>query len=155
MRKDNWKIQFDTQGLTPNEMIDKLFIKREIINPYEFLNPSTKYFHPFECFDHIESAGNTLLNVIKNEGNILIYADVDTDGCCAAAIVKHYLSKIYNKDQVFTYINHGKVHGITQEFLSSCFYSYNVELIIIVDSINDTLEEYNEKKQKYNKSFSK
>ena len=144
MRKNNWKIQFDTLGLTPNEMIDKLFIKRGITNSYEFLNPTSKYIYPSDCFDNIESAGNTLLEVINNEGNILIYADVDTDGCCAAAIVKHYLCKIYNKDKIFVYINHGKTHGVTQEFLSTEFYNFNPQLIIVVDSINDTLNEYSE-----------
>lgn len=144
MRKDNWKIQFDTLNLTPNEMLDKFFINRNIKNPQEFLTPNANKIYPFKYFENIEAAGKVLLDVIHNEGNILIYADVDTDGCCAAAIVKHYLDKIYNREKVFTYINHGKVHGVTQEFLSTEFYSYNVELIIIVDSINDTLEEYNE-----------
>lgn len=144
MRKDNWNIKFDTAGLFVNEIIDKIFLDRGIKDQYIFLQPSDRHINSPELFDRIDRAAQTLFDVMNNDGNILIYADVDTDGCCAAAIVHNYLRKIYNKEKLFIHINDGKVHGVTQEFLSTKFYYYNPDLIIVVDSINDTLDEYNE-----------
>lgn len=144
MIKDTWKVKFNTTNLLVQEIADKIFVDRGIHNPYEFLNPGIKYINSPELFDRIDIAARTLFDIINNEGNILIYADVDTDGCCAAAIVYNYLKRIYNKEKLFIHINDGKVHGVTQEFLSTKFYHYDPQLIIIVDSINDTLEEYNE-----------
>lgn len=129
-----WKVLFDgTQVGTPS-MIDTLFEYNHITEPEDFLNPSEKHLLPFDLFSNIFRAYDIVRASIKNGDKILIYGDVDTDGCTSCAILARYLR--YFSNNVYTYMNKGKVHGITDDFETDC------NTLIVVDSINSTPDKY-------------
>lgn len=136
--KPNWKIRVDGRNLSNNELINKALYLRGVEDIYEFLSPSRKHIHDSSCFKNIGPAANLFISTIRNRSNILIYADVDVDGCTSAAIIYHYLRNFDITPKV--HINTGKVHGIPKDFDTSLL--AGIDLVIIVDSLNSEWEIY-------------
>lgn len=137
MRKTNWRIGVEGQGQSVNDITKKIWQHRGIEDPEDFLNPSSVHILPPSDLLNIDDAALLLLNHVIKKSNIMIYADTDTDGCTSAAILYHYL-KNFDTGHVSTYINQGKDHGVKDYFQIPI----DTDLIIVVDSINDTMQEY-------------
>ena len=137
MRKDNWKVAVNGKGTPVNDIINKFWFSRGIENPETFLRPSGNIF-PAQCFQNIDKAVATF-NLVAHSPNpkFVIYADVDADGCSSAAILYHYLTALGIEAEV--YINKKKEHGIKDEFFDI---DRNEDCVIVVDSINDSMEQY-------------
>lgn len=137
MRKSNWKVNVNGQGTPVNDIIDKFWRSRGIENPETFLNPSGNIL-PAGALKNIDKAARTF-NICKNmpSPKFLIYADVDADGCSSAAILYHYLTALGIEAEV--YINKKKEHGVKDEFFNE---DHLEDCVIVVDSINDTMEQY-------------
>lgn len=137
MRKSNWKVNVNGQGIPVNDIIDKFWRSRGIENPETFLDPSGNIL-PAGELKHIDKAAMTF-NICKNmpSPKFLIYADVDADGCSSAAILYHYLTALGIEAEV--YINKKKEHGVKDEFFNE---DHQEDCVIVVDSINDTMEQY-------------
>lgn len=140
MRKSNWEVKNNGRGLTVNEIFDKIWISRGVKDVEEFLNPNAYHLYPATEFNNIDKAARTFIMMLKSNAKFLIYADVDTDGCASAAIMKHYLNNYGIDAEV--YINEGKEHGVKAEFINTTLKEIEPEIVIVVDSINDTMEEY-------------
>lgn len=137
MRKSNWKVNVNGQGISVNDIIDRFWRSRGIENPEAFLNPSGNIL-PAGALKNIDKAAMTF-NICKNmpSPKFLIYADVDADGCSSAAILYHYLTALGIEAEV--YINKKKEHGVKDEFFNE---DHLEDCVIVVDSINDTMDQY-------------
>ena len=94
MRKSNWKVHVNGQGMPVNDIINRFWMSRGIENPETFLNPVGNIL-PAGELKNIDKAAMTF-NICKNmpSPKFVIYADVDADGCSSAAILYHYLTAI-------------------------------------------------------------
>lgn len=128
MKKD-WTAIIDGRSMNNDEIIEAIIENRGIENLNEFLNPSTDNLIPYEELKNINQAWYKLDRAISNEKSILIYADVDVDGCTSGAIMYRYL-KHFTKHLRIT-INDGKEHGIKHSD-----FTVKPDLVIIVDSID-------------------
>lgn len=137
MRKSNWKVNVNGQGMPVNDIINRFWMSRGIENPEAFLNPVGNIL-PAGELKNIDKAAMTF-NICKNmpSPKFVIYADVDADGCSSAAILYHYLTAIGVEAEV--YINKKKEHGVKDEFFLE---DRHEDCVIVVDSINDTMEQY-------------
>ena len=145
MKKNNWNIKFSGQGMAAKSIINQILHNRgieekDIIN---FLNPSLCYVQPSEDLKNIHKAAGLVLHSRRP----LVYADTDTDGCSAAAIMirwfNQYLEAYFSHIPYVGaeyYINEGKDHGIQDYFFISN--ESIIDTIIIVDSINDDPKYY-------------
>lgn len=137
MLKSNWNIHVDGRCTAASDIISKFWSSRGITNPTQFLNPTGNMIHP-QYLGNVDKAAN-IFNLGIDEGKkFLIYADVDVDGCSAAAQVYHYLTACSAEAEC--YINEKKEHGVTDKFFD-CGIDYDI--LIVVDSINDTMDKYN------------
>ena len=137
MRKDNWKIKVNGKGTPVNDIIDKVWRSRGVDNPSTFLNPVGNIY-PASSFKFIEKAARTFNMCMRMPNSkFLIYADVDADGCSSAAILYHYLTALDIEAEV--YINSKKEHGVKDSFFDI---DINEDCVIVVDSLNDTMEQY-------------
>ena len=141
MKKSNWKIKCSGYSLPANTLIEKILKHRSIDNPKDFLNPDLDYLVPHYHLCNLDHA----ISLIVDSEHPLIYADTDTDGCTAAAILYRYLKMHYELTDLpfahaepILYMNEGKDHGIQKYF--EC--PDSVDTIIIVDSINYKLSYY-------------
>lgn len=137
MRKSNWKVNVNGQGLAVNEIMSKFWLSRKVDNPTEFMDPSEIHLVPYHAFMNIEDAARIVTTGIAQKANFLIYADTDADGCTSCAILYHYLKKF--NCNVSTFINDNKDHGIQDYFELP----EETDIVIVVDSINDNMEMYN------------
>ena len=137
MRKSNWKVNVNGQGIPVNDIINKFWVSRGIENPEIFLSPVGNIL-PAGALKNIDKAAMTF-NICKNmpSPKFVIYADVDADGCSSAAILYHYLTALGIEAEV--YINKKKEHGVKDEFFLE---DRHEDCVIVVDSINDTMEQY-------------
>lgn len=137
MRKSNWKVSVNGQGIPVNDIISKFWMSRGIENPETFLSPVGNIL-PAGALKNIDKAAMTF-NICKNmpSPKFVIYADVDADGCSSAAILYHYLTALGIEAEV--YINKKKEHGVKDEFFLE---DRHEDCVIVVDSINDTMEQY-------------
>ena len=137
MRKSNWKVNVNGQGIPVNDIINKFWKSRGIKNPETFLSPVGNIL-PAGALKNIDKAAMTF-NICKNmpSPKFVIYADVDADGCSSAAILYHYLTALGIETEV--YINKKKEHGVKDEFFLE---DRHEDCVIVVDSINDTMEQY-------------
>lgn len=137
MLKSNWNIHVDGRCTAASDIISKFWNSRGITNPAQFLNPTGNMIHP-QYLGNIDKAAKIFNQGIDDGKKFLIYADVDVDGCTAAAQVYHYLIACSAKTEC--YINEKKEHGITDKFFD-CGIDYDI--LIVVDSINDSMDKYN------------
>ena len=124
MKKNNWHIKFSGQGMAAKSIVNQILNNRGIEekDSITFLNPSLYYLHPSEDLKNIHKAAGLVLHSRRP----LIYADTDTDGCSAAAIMIRWFNnylEAYFPDILYAgaeyYINEGK--GVACLQSSPCF----------------------------------
>ena len=114
-----------------NVIINTILTNRGIDDIYHFLLPQKEDLIPFDKLKNIHKAFE-----IIDEGLIMNYKfeiifDTDCDGITAGSIMYKWLKNFTNN--VTTYINEGKEHGVKNFDASAC----DADIIIIVDSINE------------------
>ena len=114
-----------------NVIINTILTNRGIDDIYHFLLPQKEDLIPFDKLKNIHKAFE-----IIDEGLIMNYKfevifDTDCDGITAGSIMYKWLKNFTNN--VTTYINEGKEHGIKNFDISAC----DADIVIIVDSINE------------------
>lgn len=129
--KKIFKAKDDCRGMSTGEIISTIFERRGIEDFPEFLHPTIDDLIPYEKLRNIENAFKIVDDGVNQEKSFLVYADVDTDGCSAGAIMYRYLRNFTNKVRIT--INEGKKHGIADYDIAKC----DANIVIIVDSIND------------------
>lgn len=136
MRKSTWNVSVNGQGIPVNQIMSRIWASRGISDPPAFLHPRG-YILPSTDLKNIVAAAAVFCDHIRKHSKFLIYADVDVDGCAAAAEVCDYLR---NFDvEIDVYINSKKDHGIQPEFFDRVA---DEQIVVVVDSINDHMEEY-------------
>lgn len=123
--------------MSEHEIIDIILQNRNITDKVVLLNPPTNSLIPYEKLINIDEAFNIFWNGIRENKCFKIHADVDVDGCTSCAIIYRYIKNF--TDSVNVSINKGKEHGIKNYDLSQL---QNVDILIIVDSINAEEEYY-------------
>ena len=85
MKKNNWNIRFNGQGMTANAIITKIMENRGVLDKdiKDFLYPREDHLYPGTALSNIHKAAGMVLH----SRFPLIYADTDTDGCSSAAIM--------------------------------------------------------------------
>lgn len=135
--KKKYNIKIDARDLYENEIIEKIMDIRGIDE--HFLNPTEDDVLPLEDLEYIKDAFNILDKHIQKKSNIAILADTDTDGITSGAIMTRYLRNYLPNENISTYINDGKSHGLINQDLDR--FSGN-DLLIIVDSLDKNTEQY-------------
>lgn len=129
--KKQWDVKLDGRSLGSGEIISAIFDKRGIDDFSHFLNPNEDDLIPLDRLHNIDKAFE-----IIDEGLIMGYKfevifDTDCDGITAGSIMYKWLRNFTNN--VTTYINEGKEHGVKNFNISAC----DADIVIIVDSINE------------------
>lgn len=137
--KKEWNIKIDGRMLDSGEIIDVLLEHRKIDNIDEFLRPNESFILPLENLKNIEKAALTILDGVETGKTFYIHFDTDQDGCCSGSIATRYLLNL--GADVYTGINHGKKHGIS-ELDPYCI--GGADIVWIVDSIETSIEPYEE-----------
>lgn len=122
---------------------DKILKIRGIEDTYRFLNPSPIDLNSPFMLDNMKLAVDTVINSIFNNKKIGIYADVDTDGVTSTAITYNYLKNFTDNIEIL-YHQRKDGHGVKVE---NCI-NANVDLVIIVDSSTNSVEECKELREK-------
>lgn len=98
-----------------------------------------------KCVDYVPyncaKAAGMIYKTLMTGGNVVIHADIDTDGFGSAYILKKFINAVCNKINVVTLTNTVKQHGITDvciEYINEN--SDNVDLVVIVDSSTNDIE---------------
>ena len=137
MTKTNYKILNDCRGMLEDEIVQTIFEQRGIEDIDHFMNPTEEDLLPLDSLYRINEAYERINIAIENNENIAILADTDTDGITSGAIITRYLKNFTSN--INTYIDNGKQHGLVGQDLSQFI---NADLIIIVDSLDNTDEQY-------------
>lgn len=135
MKKSNWNIKFDGRGKAANTIIEQVLKDRGVSDIKEFLYPSGYNIYPSTALHRIEKAAE----IVLNSKHPLVYADTDTDGCTAGAIIYRWIKTYFDIIPKY-YINKEKDHGIQDYFTLP--EDDDTDLIIVVDSINDNIKQY-------------
>lgn len=138
MMTKNYNIRSDCRGMYEDEIIETILRDRGIDNPEHFFHPTEDDMLPLTDLRNIGRATEILNTAIANSKKIGIFYDVDTDGITAGTIMTRYLRNFVPECHIHTYINEGKQHG-----LASCQEDFSdIDLLIIVDSLDNTVEYY-------------
>lgn len=134
----NYNVHSDCRGMYEDEIIETILRDRGIDNPEHFFNPTEDDMLPLTDLQNIEKAADILNTAIENSKKIGVFYDVDTDGITAGTIMTRYLKNFLPECYIHTYINEGKQHGLV-----SCEDDFSgIDLLIIVDSLDNTVEQY-------------
>ena len=133
--KKNYKVLADCRGMYEQEIVDTILENRGINDIEHFLNPREDDLLPtMKC---MVSAAKIIENGLDKNRRFGIFFDVDTDGVTAGAIMTRYLCKY--TEQVYSYINKGKAHGLIKQDISRFD---NIDILIIVDSLDKDTSVY-------------
>lgn len=133
----NYNVISDCRGMYEEEIIETILNKRGIQDPEHFLNPTEDDLLPLDIMKNIDEAARMVSNAINHNLNISVLADTDLDGITAGTIMTRFLKQF--TDKIHTFINKGKTHGLLRQD-NERFEGTN--LLIIVDSLDDTIDEY-------------
>lgn len=92
-----------------------------------------------ECISYIpyncQGVARMIYNVLMTGGNVVIHADIDTDGFGSAYVLKKFINAVSNRVNVVTLANTVKQHGITEVCIDYINENKDsVDLVVIVDS---------------------
>lgn len=118
-----------------HDIIDAIVESRGIKDLDHFLNPIEDDLLPLDAMTNVDKASEIVLNAIYNRKKLGILYDTDLDGVTSGAILTRYLSNFL--DTIITHINRGKQHGLINTMWCDC-----CDVVIIVDSLNSTIDEY-------------
>lgn len=136
-----YKIINDCRGLYEEEILQKIMKSRGIDDYYAFVYPSEDNFIDYDELPNINKAYNEVLDALINRKKIAVLFDTDTDGISSGTIITRYLRRFGG--EVTPFINSGKAHGLirTENYYAKL---KDFNLLIIVDSLNSTVDEYRE-----------
>lgn len=129
--KKQWDVKLDGRSLGSGEIISAIFDKRGIDDFSHFLNPNEDDLIPFDKLKNIDKAFEIIDEGLTMNYKFEVIFDTDCDGITAGSIMYKWLKNFTNN--VTTYINEGKEHGVKNFDVSAC----DADIVIIVDSINE------------------
>ncbi len=115
------------------DVFEKIMEQRGITDIGHFLNPREEDLLPLDSLYGIEEAAERIEKAIYNGEKIAILFDTDTDGVCSGTIITRYLNNLIPVENIFTYIDSGKMHGLIGQDLEKF---YDKDLLIVVDSLD-------------------
>lgn len=133
-----YNIRHDCRGMYEDEIIETILQDRGIDEPEHFFNPTKDDLLPLDALQNIVEATDLIKKAIVNQYEIGVHFDVDTDGITAGTIMTRYLKHFISDKYIHTYINEGKQHGLS----SSKEDFSNIDLLIVVDSLDNSIDAY-------------
>lgn len=137
--KKNYNILNDCRGMYEDEVFDTILQQRRVQDAKHFLNPIEEDLLPLDSLYRIDEAYIRINRAIEENENIGILFDTDTDGIAAGTIMTRYLRHF--TDDIFTYIDDGKQHGLKGQNLQQFA---SLDLLIVVDSLDEDEIQYKE-----------
>lgn len=137
--KKNYNILNDCRGMYEDEVFDTILQQRGVQDAKHFLNPIEEDLLPLDSLYRIDEAYIRINRAIEENENIGILFDTDTDGIAAGTIMTRYLRHF--ADDIFTYIDDGKQHGLKGQNLQQFA---SLDLLIVVDSLDEDKIQYKE-----------
>lgn len=137
--KKNYNILNDCRGMYEDEVFDTILQQRGVQDAKHFLNPIEEDLFPLDSLYRIDEAYIRINRAIEENENIGILFDTDTDGIAAGTIMTRYLRHF--TDDIFTYIDDGKQHGLKGQNLQQFA---SLDLLIVVDSLDEDEIQYKE-----------
>lgn len=137
--KKNYNILNDCRGMYEDEVFDTILQQRGVQDAKHFLNPIEEDLLPLDSLYRIDEAYIRINRAIEENENIGILFDTDTDGIAAGTIMTRYLRHF--ADDIFTYIDDGKQHGLKGQNLQQFA---SLDLLIVVDSLDEDEIQYKE-----------
>lgn len=131
--KKNYNVLNDCRGMDEMDVLETIMKQRGIEDIEHFLNPRADDLLPLNSLYRIEEAAVRIESVISNKEKIAILFDTDTDGVCSGTIITRYLKNLVPEENIFTYIDSGKMHGLIGQDLEKF---YDKDLLIVVDSLD-------------------
>lgn len=111
-----------------DKRLEKSGIDRE-----KFLNPTLNDLRNANNLKNIDSAVSKIKQAIKDNKDILVFGDYDTDGICASTILYLYLKSQGAKVQVYIPNRFENGYGISVEAIDEIEFEYEPDLVITVD----------------------
>ncbi len=134
-----YKIGFDASNcIDPDEIMDLVLENRGVTK--DFFHFSEDDLLPLESFYRIRDGYEIIENIMRNNEKTVILADTDVDGIVSAIIMYKWLKAMGVKADVV--INHKKQHGLIKEEDYYDWVKATHKNLIIVDSLNKTIDEY-------------
>lgn len=149
--------------IAPNKkdsLLKQLADIRGIVNINDWLNPSEKFWlNPYNL-ENIDQACERIVKAIYNNQKITIMADVDADGIFSCAIMYNYIKPLLENEENLSYIHaqRSSGHGLETVMEDDAEEDTGIiipipqetELLIIVDSSSNSVEECKKIKEEYN-----
>lgn len=132
------KVKKDLRGCFNEEIINEILFLKEVEDIEEFLYPDETHIYSLTNLKRIDEAAQILLNNLDK--TVGIYADVDTDGISSSVMLYRYLKEAFGIE-ANVYINDGKNHGVMIDTATKII-NNDVKCLIVVDSLNAKLDEY-------------
>lgn len=105
-----------------------------ISNLEEYMNPSILSLQTPNQLDNIDRGARLFLDILDNNGRILLIVDSDNDGFTSAAIMYQYIKKLKNNTEIEYRLHEGKQHGLEDHIDYIIENSDKYDLIILPDS---------------------
>lgn len=135
------KYKVRTNGISkdPLECLESILHARGIEDVNEFLYPSAAAEHDPFLLEDMQRGVEMLDKHIRNDSEILIVQDSDSDGLTSTAIIYNYIKVINPWAKLHYLIHEGKFHGLDREIDN--IKDENYDLIIIPDAGSNDIEE--------------
>ena len=133
--KTNYNILADCRSELDEDIIETILQNRGIKDIDHFLNPQESDLLPLTDFKNIDKAGKIVLDGIKNNSKFGVYWDTDLDGVTSGTIMTRYLKNF--TDNITTYINNGKEHGLVGQNIEKINDIVNGNLGLIEDAYHN------------------
>lgn len=105
-----------------------------ISNLEEYMNPSILSLQTPNQLDNIDRGARLFLDILDNNGRILLIVDSDNDGFTSAAIMYQYIKKLKSNTEIEYRLHEGKQHGLEDHIDYIIENSDKYDLIILPDS---------------------
>ena len=105
-----------------------------ISNLEEYMNPSILSIQTPSQLDNIDRGARLFLDILDNNGRILLIVDSDNDGFTSAAIMYQYIKKLKSNTEIEYRLHEGKQHGLEDHIDYIIENSDKYDLIILPDS---------------------
>ena len=126
-----------TELCADNNFFSNFLKERHIKDLEQFLRPTEKELYDFMLLDNIVTAANCLIKHVKNNDNIFIQIDSDTDGYTSAAIIYLYMKKMNPSLCIDWRVHDGKQHGLILDTIPE-----GTQLVIAPDSSSNDYEQH-------------
>lgn len=123
-----------------HDYVKELLKERGVTDFEKFLKPSEENLQSPRSLDNIDKGADLLINVLENNGNILLIVDSDCDGFTSSSIIYLYIKKMYPKANITYLLHEGKQHGLQDHIESIMQKNIKYDLIILPDSSSNDFE---------------